>query len=71
MRVTEQLLREAGRKRQKRAAEVWEEEEETMTYRTRKAQSPINAGPGIFQNSTMEGINTRESVFDRSAVFRT
>ena len=71
MRVTEQLLREAGRKRRKKSGEAWEEEEESMAYQTRKTQSPINTSPGAFQNGTLEGINTRESVFDRSALFRT
>jgi len=69
MRVTEQLMRDNLRKKQHNARNL--DEEETLTYIQHKKQKPINTDEDIFHNSRLEGINTKESVFNRTAVFRT
>ena len=71
MRVTEQLIRDANRKKRQQAGFFDEEEEETMTYASWKPQKPLNRRPGPFSQQKMTGINSRESVFDQNAVFRT
>ena len=46
------------------------EEEEALTYLSRKRETSLNEEQGVFQGKTFEGINTEKSVFDRTAVFR-
>lgn len=58
--------------RRQRAAEPDEDDgEETMTYRERPHIEYLNSKPGVFDSAMRRGINTDDSVFDRSAVFRT
>lgn len=46
--------------------------EETYTYAYHKRYSGnLNEDKGVFDNDTFEGINTKLSVFDKTAVFRT
>ena len=48
------------------------EEEETMTYKEHPAvYGNINRDKGIYKGKYSDGINSRESVFDAQAVFRT
>ena len=47
------------------------EEEETLTYFPRTRQRAVNQEPGAFGSAMGEGINTRKSVFDDTAVFET
>lgn len=65
MRLDDRL---AAQQKKKRAGNI-PEEEETLTYRAYSRETALNREQGIFQNKTFEGINTRKSVFDRTAVF--
>ena len=70
MRVTERLIQDA-KKREKRRGALREEEEERYTYFPRIHREALNQEPGAFGSAMREGINTRRSAFDESAVFRT
>lgn len=70
MRVTEQLIRRQNEKKRRQADPSWEEEE-TMTYASWRRQKPLNQQAGVLNQGKMEGINTRKSVFDSTAVFET
>ncbi|MDO4292955.1 MAG: hypothetical protein Q4C65_06950 [Eubacteriales bacterium] len=54
----------------KRAAIPEPDEEETLTYQERKRPVNLNEEKGVFEEKTFQGINTQESVFDQTAVFR-
>lgn len=69
MRVTDKLIQDA-KKRDKRRGAPGDSEEETYTYFPRTRQRAVNEEPGAFGTAMREGINTRKSVFDESAVFR-
>jgi len=69
MRVTERLIRDTNQKNKRKAAPPSEEEEETTTYALQKRQVPLNHQKGVFHQGTFEGINTKKSVFDETAVF--
>lgn len=70
MRVTEKLLLQNNKKRNKKPDDF--QNEETMTYGVRKKKQDINGlQGGIFQSSIKEGINTRKSIFDSKASFHT
>lgn len=45
------------------------EEEETLTYRTYRREGALNEEQGVFKGKTFEGINTQQSIFDRTAIF--
>lgn len=48
------------------------EDEETMTYKERPAvYGDINRDKGIYKGKYSDGINSRKSVFDAQAVFKT
>lgn len=69
MRVTEALLRQNNQKKRKPPAP---EEEETLRYRERELESwSLNRAGGVFATPFEGGLDTRESAFDRQAVFRT
>lgn len=70
MRVTDKLIQDA-KKREKRKKIQGDEEEETLTYFPRTRQRAVNQEPGAFGSAMGEGINTRKSVFDDTAVFET
>ena len=70
MRVTDRLIQDA-KKREKRRRAPGDEAEETYTYLPRTRQKAVNQEPGAFGSAMREGINTRRSAFDESAVFRT
>ena len=70
MRVTDKLIQDA-KKREKRKNIQGDEEEETLTYFSRTRQRAVNQEPGAFGSAMGEGINTRKSVFDDTAVFET
>lgn len=70
MRVTDKLIHDAKKKREKNRL-LPEEEEETFTYRIREKSGAVNQEPGAFGSAMEKGINTRKSVFDEGAVFET
>ena len=47
-----------------------DEDEETYMYAVKKPQAFLNDSPGVFDIKMQTGINTAESVFDKS-IFRT
>jgi hypothetical protein len=69
MRVTDKLIQDA-KKREKRK-KIQGDEEETLTYFPRTRQRAVNQELGAFGSAMGEGINTRKSVFDDTAVFET
>ncbi len=72
MKVTDLLIREnQEKKKKKQQADFSDEEEETYTYQERPRQTSLNEGPQVMTGKTFEGINSRKSVFDRTAVFHT
>ncbi len=68
MRLNERLAKQQLKKSQGGSQTV--EEEEALTYLSRKRETALNEEQGVFQGKTFEGINTEKSVFDRTAVFR-
>ena len=68
MRLNDRLAQQQIRKN--RSGNRTVEEEETLTYLSRKRETSLNEEQGVFQGKTFEGINTEKSVFDRTAVFR-
>lgn len=69
MRVTEALLRKNNKK--KNTAQD-EDEEPTQSYKERSWERwSLNRQKSAFASPMDDGLNTRESVFDRQAVFRT
>ena len=70
MRVTEKLLLQNNQKNNRKITDS--SEEETMTYQQRNRRQSINeAQKNRFTGNMSQGINKRESVFDRTATFRT
>ena len=70
MRVTDKLIHDAKKKKEKNRS-LPEEEEETFTYRIREKSRSVNTEPGAFGSAMEQGINTRKSIFDETAVFCT
>lgn len=71
MRVTESLIRQNKRNNQKKN-QFNEEDEPTMRYKEEKHEYwAMNQNKSAFESSFPEGINTAESVFDKTAIFRT
>lgn len=71
MQLTERLFRDTGRKMKGKNVQPLDEEEDTMSYASRDRQKPLNQQAGVFHQQKLEGINTRKSVFDETAVFIT
>jgi hypothetical protein len=46
-------------------------DEETYMYAERKPMEFINEGNGVFDIKKQTGINSKKSVFDRTAIFKT
>ena len=68
MRVTEALLRQRQQKKQKYDTE----EEETLAYQTGQYEYwALNQSKQVFNTPFSDGINTKESVFDQKATFKT
>ena len=57
-------------KKRRRQAQL-DEDEETLSYAPSYKNKPINQQKGAFEKESFGGINTAESIFDRTAVFRT
>ncbi|MBR5420211.1 MAG: hypothetical protein IK115_03575 [Lachnospiraceae bacterium] len=57
--------------KKRRRQQQLEEDEETLSYAPSYRSKPINKQKGAFEKENFGGINTAESVFDRTAVFRT
>lgn len=71
MRVTESLIRQNKIKNQKKNG-FKEEDEPTMRYKEERQEYwAINQNKSVFESKFQDGINTAESVFDKTAVFRT
>ena len=71
MRIDDRLVKMNQEKNRKRRQQMQEDEdEETLTYATRPKMVNINKNKGAFPDA-FDGINTRESIFDRMATFRT
>ncbi|MDE6961466.1 MAG: hypothetical protein K2P27_11480 [Lachnospiraceae bacterium] len=68
MRVTDKLIQDAKKREKKRNVQR-DDEEETYTYFPRMRREALNQSQGAFGSVLEEGINTRKSVFDESAVF--
>ena len=70
MRVTEKLILEnQKRKNKKKSGEEWEE---TMTYLSRNKKENINQrGSSTWKETMSSGINVNKSSFDRLATFHT
>ena len=74
MRMSEMLIRQNNMNRmlQKNRNIEAEDNEPTQAYREqRKERWSLNTGESVFSSVMQDGINSRESVFDRQAVFRT
>lgn len=68
MRVTEALIRQRQQKKQKQDTE----EEEIHAYQEKKWEYwAINQSKQAFDSPFSDGINTRDSVFDKTATFKT
>ena len=68
--VVDRLVQQNRKNAEKKKRQQLEEDEEWMTYAVRQRMTPINKDKGVFPEES-SGINTRESVFDRTAIFRT
>lgn len=68
MRVTDRLIEDA--KQKKKQQKTIETEEETLTYAQKKKRSDINQEMGVFGSVMGDGINTRKSIFDKTAIFQ-
>jgi hypothetical protein len=68
MRVTEKLLNDNNKSKLNRR-----EEPQTVEMYMEKAKSmePINQRKSVYQSVYNEGINSKQSVFDAKAVFKT
>lgn len=68
MRVTEALIRQRQQKKQKKETD----EEETLGYQEKKYEYwALNQTKQSFDSPFSDGINTKESVFDKNALFKT
>ena len=67
--MTDRLIRDTKR-RMERAGNREPDEEETFTYQERRKPGNLNEEKGVFEQKAFGGINTQQSVFDRTAVFR-
>lgn len=74
MRVTEALIRQNERnKQQNQLKRQWKEEDEpTLRYKERNYEYwAINQKKQAFGSPFSDGINTKESIFDKNAIFKT
>ncbi len=69
MRIDDRLVKQ-NRELAKKRKQQFEEDEEWLTYAVRQRMTPINKDKGVFPEES-SGINTRKSVFDRTAIFNT
>lgn len=67
MRLSERLVKQ-NEEIVKRNKIDLKEEEETMTYMSRKVQSPLNQKKSDFDDDD-KSINIQKSIFDRTALF--
>ena len=72
MRIDERLTKQNQEiLKRKKKQQLAEEDEETLSYAERPIMKPINKNKGAFEGREGDGINTAQSVFDRTAVFHT
>lgn len=68
MRVTEALIRQSQQKKQRKD----QDEEEALRYQDKKYEYwAINQQKEVYDSPFSGGFNTQESVFDKSALFKT
>ncbi len=65
------LERDKEKQKQRKQNSSQEEEEDTMAYMARKKERFLNEESDTFSRTSLEGINTKRSVFDETTVFRT
>ncbi len=70
MRVTERLILENQKNRDKQKKKMNTEPEDMIREREFKKPSYLNTNVSVFQSKMNEGINNSPSVFDRQAIFR-
>ena len=70
MNLDDRLQKDIKKKEALRKNPPVDEDEETYMYAVKKRQAFLNESPGVFDIKMQTGINTAESVFDKS-IFRT
>lgn len=74
MKLTERVLNEEKRNlnEKKRRDQFWQDEEDAQGYMYEDAPKwiPLNSKESAFTNKDDKSINTAESIFDRTAIFR-
>ncbi len=72
MRLSDRLVKQNEQKEKRRKSFVPEDEEDTYTYQKRGTIGDLNGKhSGVFQIADETAINRMESIFDRTAIFRT
>ncbi len=56
---------------QKLPDEYYDEDADWLLYKEREKEDSLNRNKGAFAQSDRKSLNTRPSVFDETAVFRT
>ena len=72
MQLTDRLIKDMEKKQKaRRFINDDDDDEETMTYKEQSRAIPLNVDPGVFESQMKRGINNEESIFDKTAIFRT
>ncbi len=72
MRVDDRLAKQNKElEKKKKKQQDPDDGEITLTYLERLQIPPINKNKGAFHDNSGDGINTAQSVFDRTAIFHT
>lgn len=72
MRVDDRLAKQNKElEKKKKKQQDPDDGEITLTYLERLQIPPINKNKGVFHDNSGDGINTAQSVFDRTAIFHT
>ena len=69
MRIDERLTKQNQQIAENRRRQ--QDGEETLMYMERHREASLNRYRGAFTDKMESGINTRQSVFDRTAIFHT
>ncbi len=70
MRIDDRLVKQNQELLKKKKKRQQDDDEETLTYATRPKFRDLNKEKGKFEGG-FGGINSTESIFDRTAIFRT
>ena len=71
MRIDDRLVKQNQDLLKKKRQRQLDEDEETLRYAPSYRTKPINKNKGVFPEESFGGINTAQSVFDRTAIFNT